>query len=275
MSKINLQMYSFMDGTLNDTRENLVTTAKMGYDGVELFGPNLEIPAEEMKELLAEYGLTPISLHANTGQILNLIPYAKQLGMAFIGIAMETMLNEEAVYAFANQLNELGKSCKEQGIMLTYHNHTQEFGPCGEQRIMDVLMEKTNPEYVGFELDAGWCAAAGFDPIAFIQQYSGRVKLIHIKESSEVLGVQPFIDFESVQRDEKGFPMFTPELLAQMEKTKKINCAAGEGLVDWKELKKIADADGCSAYIVEREYSYAGSRLDCLKADIDYYKTVM
>ncbi len=47
-----LQMYSFMDGTMNDTRENLKAAAEMGYDGVELFGMNLEVPAEEMKGLL-------------------------------------------------------------------------------------------------------------------------------------------------------------------------------------------------------------------------------
>ena len=46
MGKINLQMYSFMDGTMNDSRENLKLASEMGYDGVELFGPNFEIPAE-------------------------------------------------------------------------------------------------------------------------------------------------------------------------------------------------------------------------------------
>ena len=275
MANINLQMYSFMDGTMNDTRENLKAAAEMGYDGVELFGPNLEISAAEMKALLAENGLTAVSLHAPTEQILNLISYAEQLGMNFIGIAMETMLNDEAVYAFAEKLNQLGKSCNERGIMLTYHNHTQEFGSCGEKTIIGVLMDQTNPEYVSFELDAGWCAAAGFDPIAFIKQYSGRVKLVHIKESGEVLGIQPFMDFDAIEMDENGFPKFTPEMLAQMDRAKKINCAAGAGLVDWKKLKETADAHGCRAYIVEREHSYAGSRLECLKADIDYYKTVM
>ena len=49
--------------------------------------------------------------------------------------------------------------------------------------MIDVLMKETNPDYVSFELDAGWCAAAGFDPIELVQTYSGRVKLIHVKES--------------------------------------------------------------------------------------------
>ena len=57
MGKINLQMYSFMDGEHNDTRENLKLASQMGYDGVELFGPNLELPLEELKGLLEEYHL--------------------------------------------------------------------------------------------------------------------------------------------------------------------------------------------------------------------------
>ena len=51
-------------------------------------------------------------------------------------------------------------------------------------------------------------------------------------------------------------------------------CLAGEGLVDWKALKEVADKHGCQAYIVEREYTPGeGSRLDVLKADLEYYRT--
>ena len=56
-----LQMYSFMDGNHDDTRENLKMASQMGYDGVELFGMNLEVPAEEMEQLLLQYHLVPVS----------------------------------------------------------------------------------------------------------------------------------------------------------------------------------------------------------------------
>lgn len=274
MGKINLQMYSFMDGKMNDSRENFRRAAEMGYDGVELFGPNFEIPAEELKELLEELKLEPVSLHApKTDMVEGLIPFAKTLGMSFVGIGMEVLLNEEAVHTFAKTLNRIGKVCAEQGLTLTYHNHTQEFAACGDKRIMDVLMEETDPAYVSFELDAGWCAAAGFDPIAFVEQYSGRVKLIHVKESSRKVGPQPPMDFGSLPKDENGAPIFSEELKKSMEELDQINCKAGEGLVDWKALKETADRHGCQAYIVEREYSPSGNRLDDLKADLEYYRT--
>ena len=139
--------------------------------------------------------------------------------------------------------------------------------------MIDVLMQETDPEYVSFELDAGWCAAAGFDPIAFVEQYSGRVKLIHIKESSRVVGPQPPMDFSMLPRDENGAPIFPEDLKKTMEDLKRINCRAGEGLVDWKALKETADKNGCRAYIVEREYSVSGNRLNDLKADLEHYRT--
>ncbi len=331
MGKVNLQMYSFMDGTMNDSRENFRRAAEMGYDGVELFGPDFEIPAEELKALLEELKLEPVSLHApKTEMVEGLIPFANALGMQFIGIGMEVLKDEESVHSFAKTLNRIGKACAEKGLMLTYHNHTQEFADCGRigsvpgaagaaeeqqaagkpcgdvqpenrhaageacvsvqpenrhaaetaldssrrtDRVIDVLMRETEPEYVSFELDAGWCAAAGFDPIAFVEQYSGRVKLIHIKESSRVVGPQPPMDFSTLPRDENGAPIFSDELKKTMEELERINCRAGEGLVDWKALKEAADQNGCQAYIVEREYSVSGNRLNDLKADLEYYRT--
>ena len=316
MGKVNLQMYSFMDGTMNDSRENFRRAAEMGYDGVELFGPDFEIPAEELKALLEELKLEPVSLHApKTEMVEGLIPFANALGMQFIGIGMEVLKDEESVHSFAKTLNRIGKACAEKGLMLTYHNHTQEFADCGRigsvpgaagaaeeqqaagkpcgdvqpenrhaaetaldssrrtDRVIDVLMRETDPKYVSFELDAGWCAAAGFDPIAFVEQYSGRVKLIHIKESSRVVGPQPPMDFSTLPRDENGAPIFSDELKKTMEELDRINCRAGEGLVDWKALKEAADQNGCQAYIVEREYSVSGNRLNDLKADLEYYRT--
>ncbi len=274
MGKINLQMYSFNDGKHNDSRANLRTAAELGYDGVELFGPNFEIPAEEMKALTQELGLSVVSMHVpNKAMIPELAPYAAAVGAHFVGLGIEPMLNDDEVHRWARELNELGAVCKKHGCMMIYHNHTQEFGPCGDVRVIDVLMRETDPELVGFELDAGWCAAAGFDPIEFVREYNGRVKLIHVKESSEVLGPMEPIDvsgFEIVD----GKPVFPKEIQEMLEKADRINCAACEGLVDWAKMKEAGDACGCEAYIVEREYS-EGDRVEELKRDIERYREVL
>lgn len=275
MRKINIQMYSFADGKHDDDRENLKAAAQMGYDGVELFGPNFRIPPEEMRELLGELGLTPVSLHApSTDLVTELIPYACTVGMKFIGIGMQLMKDDEAVHAFAKRLNELGEECRKNGLMLTYHNHTQEFVPCGDKTVIETLIDETDPELVGFELDAGWCAAAGCDPVEFVKQHSGRVKLIHVKESSEVIGPQPPLDFGELPKGENGMPVLPDEIRELLEHFDQINCAACEGLVDWGKLADAADENGCEAYIVEREYS-AGDRISALQDDITKYRQVL
>lgn len=274
MGKINIQMYSFNDGIHNDSRENLEMAAKIGYDGVELFGPDFDIPASEMKELTQKLGLEVISMHVpDKSRLVELLPYANEVGYRFAVINMEIMNNEEAVHRWARDLNEFGKACKAAGCMLLYHNHTQEFAPCAGKRIIDVLMEETDPELVGFELDAGWCAAAGFDPIEHVNRYAGRIKLVHVKESSEVIGPMPQVDFDNVEWVD-GNPVLPKEVQDMLDHAKEINCPACEGLVDWKKLKEAADAQGCQGYIVEREYS-PNDRIEALTEDLKRYRTVI
>ena len=274
MGKINIQMYSFMDGKHDDSRENLRLAAQMGYDGVEMFGPDFQIPAEEMKQLTQELGLQIVSMHVpDKNQIVPMLPYANTVGCHFVGLSSELLRDEADAHRWAKELNEYGKACKEAGCMMIYHNHTQEFLSCGDKRIIDILLDETDPELVGFELDAGWCAAAGFDPVEHVQRYSGRIKLVHVKESSEVIGVQPPIDFDKVEWVD-GKPVFTPEIQAMLAHAREINCPACEGLVDWKKRKEAADANGCQAYIVEREYS-VGDRVEMLTEDLRRYREVI
>ena len=273
--KINLQMYSFFDRKHDDDRENFRTAAAMGYDGVELFGPNFRIPANELREFLKELGLEVVSMHApGADQVIEMIPYAEEMGIRFIGIGARFMKDDDAVHAFAKELNRIGGVCREHGLTLTYHNHTQEFLPCGDTTVIDVLMKETDPDLVSFELDAGWCAAAGADAVEFVRKYSGRVKLIHVKESSEVVGPQPPFDVGELKRDENGAFIIPKEIMDRLSYLDRINCAACEGLVDWAVLAEAADENGCEAYIVEREYS-EGDRIEALKDDISKYRQVL
>ena len=273
MGELFIQTYSFMDGLHNDSRENLRTLKRIGFDGAELFGGDLQIPAEEMKALIDELGIKVISMHAPEKNLMvELGAYANAVGCRFVGLSMEPMFSDEDVHRWAREMNVIGKGLKDQGITMVYHNHTQEFAPCGDKRIIDVLMDETDPELVGFELDAGWCAAAGFDPLEHIKRYSGRIKLVHVKESSEVLGPLPPVDFSNVEWVD-GKPVLPKEAEEMMKKAKEMNCHACEGLVDWASLKATADAHGCSGYIVEREYS-AGDRIEELENDLRRYREI-
>ncbi|MFV0465441.1 MAG: sugar phosphate isomerase/epimerase family protein [Lachnospiraceae bacterium] len=274
--KLNLQMYSFMDGEHNDSKENLKLASQMGFQGVELFGPDFMIPAEEMKQLLEEYGLQAVSLHAPmTAMVEQLIPYAQTVGMSYIGIGMETLKNESDVHAFAKELNRIGGICRENGLRLTYHNHTQEFAKYKDQTIMEILMAETEPDLVSFELDAGWAAAAGVDPVQFVKDHTQRVRLLHIKESSKVIGPQPPMDFSGFEKDADGRPVLPEEIKKTLDENRMINCPAGDGLVDWKIMTQTAAENGCDYFIVEREYAPSGKRIEWLTNDINFYHELL
>ncbi len=153
MDKIYLQMFSFGEFDPALTRAQICAAADMGYSGVELFATNFEMPAEEMKELLENRELEAVSLHTNADKVEEMIPYAKALGMSYIGIGMHYIPDHKAALEFAKTLNELGAKCQEAGLMVTYHNHTQEFNVFDGEKVIDTLMEHTAPALVGFELD--------------------------------------------------------------------------------------------------------------------------
>lgn len=48
--------------------------------------------------------------------------------------------------------------------------------------LYEVLVEKTNPEYVNLEMDLGWVVATGNDPLELFTKYPGRFPLWHLKD---------------------------------------------------------------------------------------------
>ncbi|GGC00903.1 xylose isomerase [Novosphingobium endophyticum] len=82
----------------------------------------------------------------------------------------------------AATLNEKASALKPLGIKVGYHNHNVEFAPIGKTTGWDILWKETDPDLVKFEVDVGWIATAGLDPIAFLKRAAGRVSLLHVKD---------------------------------------------------------------------------------------------
>ena len=67
---------------------------------------------------------------------------------------------------------------------MAYHNHDYEFQEVEGKRIIDVLLEETDPEYVDFEIDLYWITKAGGDPFDYFTRYPKRFPLVHVKDSA-------------------------------------------------------------------------------------------
>ena len=185
-----LQLYTVRDETARDFAGTLRRVAEIGYPAVEFAGYGDHTP-EQLAALLRETGLRAASAHvaldALEHNLDQQLEYCSATGcghMVLPWLAGEYR-TAEAFRALAPKLNDIGRRCAEQGITFAYHNHDFEFAVSpsgGEKTLLDVLRESTDPALVGFEVDVYWAAFAGIDPIELLERYTGRVRLIHLKD---------------------------------------------------------------------------------------------
>jgi sugar phosphate isomerase/epimerase len=116
-------------------------------------------------------------------------------------------------------LNTRAPEARDAGLRLGYHNHDFEFIAVDGILPFDRIADSTDPSLVSLEVDAGWVKYAGQDPVAVIEQYAGRVPLIHAKEE-QVDGVD-------------DLP------------------APGSGPLPWKEIVAAGNAGGAEYLIAE------------------------
>lgn len=275
MEKVYLQTYSLGNAMREDFRGSLKKVAEIGYAGVEFAGGYGGMEAGELKSYLAQLGLEPISSHVGLDQIEEHIPYLAELGASYIICPGTPLTSMEEVLEKAKEMNRLGKLAKQAGLRFGYHNHTPEFALLNGRYVLDILMENTDPELVMFQLDAGWATCAGINVPAYIEAHSGRIGLIHVKETNKVIGVQKSRDFSQFEKDADGRPILPQSVLEEMAAIKRTDCPTGEGIVDWQLVCDTASAHGAKAFIVEREYDYKGDDIfGCVAEDLAYMKTI-
>ena len=223
--------------------ETLKTIKEAGYDGIELNGFMIR-PTSFMvrmmtkmagmpvgkggnldwKSLLAQAGLSVVSVHEDLGTIgretQRVIEEARSFGtdkIVITGMYRFDYSDRSAVRKLAKDLNEAGEMLKKEGIQLLYHNHNCEFRKVGaDKTAYDLLIEETDPQAVGFELDSYWAAEAGVYPLDLMKKLGSRMKLYHINDRGtriEGASMTPILKSDSM---ELGYGnMNLQELVAQ------------------------------------------------------------
>ena len=282
--KVNIGTYSFggiasylgLGPTLLD---KFKTIASLGFTGVELLPVDLDNDIEDIKKWLKETGLEVVSIHAEPTE--EIVKKIAELGGKAVIWAGTPFCNKAEAVEVAHKLDEMAEMAEPYGIKIGYHNHTDEFYVDEGKYLYDWLIDACDPEVTAFQLDCGWCSAAGVNPVDFINSHAGRIASIHIKENGGVIGANkpqsrhdttPRFKFE---KDADGKPIFPPEFLKMKEEHDKLNVPQGQGIVDWKAVKAAADAQCDNViYVVEREASYNDpqDRVACLAEDIAWLK---
>lgn len=278
---IGLQLYTLGDGIGRDLDATFAQVARIGFREIEL--PSLlgRQPAD-IAAAAKRAGLSIASLHLPllakaTPTGLSMASEASKIADAlgvlgakwavapillfpegFRPAAGETMqlaiaravgaAGEDIWKRSAALLNEKGRELKPLGIGVGYHNHNLEFAPVGKTNGWEILWRETDPAFVSFEVDTGWIAAAGLDPVKFLRTYKGRIRLMHVKDVA------------------KGT---APNFHLAMNPTE-----TGSGILDWPRLLPEAYRAGVRHFLVEQEPPFTIPRIEAAAKSYTYLSKV-
>ena len=149
--------------------------------------------------------------------------------------------------ATADFLNTKAAALKQTGLGVSYHNHNVEFAHAaggGGARGIDLLLAHTDPALVSFEMDVGWVAAAGVDPVPLLTAKPYRFRMMHVKD---------------LRADTRS------NFALQMDPTE-----VGAGRLDWRRLLPLAYSAGVRRFFVEQEPPFAKDRFQSIAESCAY-----
>ena len=186
--KVSVQLHSVRDDVSNNFENTLKTLASMGFEGVEFagrYGPYTD-DAKGLKSFLNTIGLEVSGAHLSMRQLKGTeskkhLTFLKELGAKLIIIPFDKRANNPSeIDELIADFIQLNTKVNEMGMLLGYHNHSQEFDTYLNSTFWDYIAENTPQNFV-LQLDAGWVNFANKDPITYVKRYSNRTLSTHIK----------------------------------------------------------------------------------------------
>lgn len=167
----------------------LAETAEIGYTGVEGTVAFYETPIEDVKALLAQYRLACPIMHVHyphfTDQAMleKHIAFLKAVGGKYLccsGVAPGEGI--EQFTEAAKTFTKAGELCRQNGLMMCYHNHASEFRTYDGKVGIHTLYAETDPDLLKACVDVYWVHIGGEKPAEFIRRYSDRIPILHFKD---------------------------------------------------------------------------------------------
>jgi sugar phosphate isomerase/epimerase len=279
---VGLQLYTLGDEPKLDLDGTLAKVAAIGYRDIEL--PQLYgLAAKDVRSSADRHGLDLSCIHlagAPLGQAddaLTLLSPAQRIveDLGTLGITEAVMpimlfpdsfmqapgknFQEKLAASLALSgvdiwqrtaalLNEKAAALKPHGISLGYHNHNVEFAPIGKTTGWDVLARETDKNLISFEVDVGWLAAAGVDPVSFFKRHAGRCQQMHVK------------DIQSATKANFALAMNPTQV--------------GSGKLDWARILPAAQKAGVRHFYVEQEPPFTMPRIDAAAQSYKYLSSL-
>lgn len=185
----------------------LAEVASARFDGFEgnLSLIDSESGRDKLAGLLEQYSLQLSGLYsggtfhdaAQAPQTIDSIAaaaeHAVRLGCAFINVNPASIGRDKTgdeLIVQGEYLDQLGRTLRGLGAFLTCHNHTPEIR--NGAREFRSICAYTTPMFVGMCVDTHWVFRGGEDPIALMQEYSDRVRALHLRNSVGSIWAEAF-----------------------------------------------------------------------------------
>lgn len=214
-------------------------TPSLPFSGSGYFGHT----PQEVRSMMDANGLSSPSMHTDLETLeQNLDALAEAagiMGQRYAGIAAipdELRQSLDDYKRMAERFNEIGQRMAAYDLKLMYHNHGYGLVEMEGKIPMQLILEETDPATVVMEMDVYWTIAGRADPIAYLKEYPGRFKLMHIKDMTEI------VHFEG----DGGKPEEWIALFPKM-------ADAGAGVLDLKGILSTAAEVGVDHYYLERD----------------------
>ena len=260
-----------------DAYESMARLADIGYKCIEISQvPMTDENVKGFRRAIDELGFNVAATSAltaanpmlpgcdmsNPDEMKKMIEDAKYLDCDLFRIGsmpMEARFSLQAAVDFAKQADEYACQLKEHGIDLYYHNHHFEFARHDGKFLMDIIKENT--KYLGFELDIHWIYRGGMDPVEFINQYAGRIRLLHLKDYR----IGPMAMPEGVDMSTKEGMMKAYAAMNNIVEFAEV----GEGTLNIPACIEAGLSGGSEYFLVEQDITYGRDPFECLKTSHD------
>jgi sugar phosphate isomerase/epimerase len=212
------QLYTIRDFTKTpaDLDKSMERIKSIGYKAVQVSGIG-PMDHQQVKDIMDKHGLTICATHISFEKMQedldDVVHQHKLWNCKYVGVSImpeKYRTSKEGYVAFAKEASEIGKRLADEGLKFIYHNHHFEFVKFDGVLGMDILLNESDPEDFGFEIDTFWVQTGGCNPVDWIDKLAGRIQVVHFKDM--VMNI-----------DDKG-------------EIKPIMAEVGEGNLNWPDI---------------------------------------
>lgn len=184
---IGMHLYTMRRALAADFAGTIQALADIGYATVGVSGRHGH-SAAAIRAILDDAGVRAVLEHVGYDRLTNNLEGACADVVTLGGHWLVTSSLPGSLYTLdgirraAAEFNRAGAVAATYGLKVLHHNHATEFRTDGGRVLYDVLLEETDPDLVGFELDVYWAARGGFDAGDYFVRYPARFPALHVKD---------------------------------------------------------------------------------------------